>query len=405
MSGDTRAPLLAGLRVLDLGGDALAFAGRMLAQLGAEVILLEPPTGELRAGSAVGDALLGGTPSPSFVAMAAGKRSLTIDRSTEQGRRIVLDLMPHVDVLLSTDGLDELDTAGLRPTLLLERCPRLVFVSATPFGLRGPRRHWKGSDLVAWATSAAMPAQGDPDRAPLAPAGGLADIAASLNAIASVTVALRARQRSGSGQLVDISNQEAMMSCAVEAGPLVDLDHGRIVRRTGARKPNPPNGHFRARDGTVALVAFMGPHWDALAAWIHEETGCTEVLDESLRGSPLNRRQAADQVDAWVESLTRRYGKQEFSEAAQRRGIPCTPLNTVAELLDDPHLAATQALVPVAVPGFGLVRMVQPPFVFDGERGVVGPVPELGADTSSILAEHLHVSDEQIAAWRTEKIV
>ena len=174
-----------------------------------------------------------------FAAMAAGKRSLTLDRAAPEGRDILEELLGRADVLLSTDDVDDLTRAGLLPADVLRRHPRLVFASATPFGLRGPRRRWKGSDLVAWATSAAMPAQGDPDRAPLAPAGGLADTASSVNALAAVLVALRARRRTGHGQLVDISRQEAMMSCAMEAGPPVDLDLGRLAMRNGNRKPNP----------------------------------------------------------------------------------------------------------------------------------------------------------------------
>jgi crotonobetainyl-CoA:carnitine CoA-transferase CaiB-like acyl-CoA transferase len=314
-------------------------------------------------------------------------------------------LLGRFDVLLSTDDIDDLAEAGLLPADVLGRHPRLVFASATPFGLKGPRRRWKGSDLVAWAASAALPAQGDPDRAPLAPAGGLADTASSVNALAAIMVALRVRRRTGQGQLVDISRQEAMMSCAMEAGPPVDLDQGRLAMRNGNRKPSPPTGHYRTADGAVALVAFMDQHWDTLAAWIRDETGNTDVTDEGLRGPPANRRHVARQVDAWVEDLTSRYRKQEFADAAQQRGIPCMPVNSLSDLLEDPHLAATGAWTVLDVAGSGPLRIVRPPLVFDGQRADAGAVPELGADTEAILRADLGASDEQIAQWRAEKIL
>jgi crotonobetainyl-CoA:carnitine CoA-transferase CaiB-like acyl-CoA transferase len=406
MTGTAGPRMLAGLRVLDLAGDALAYAGRVLADLGADVVLVEKPGGdERRSHPPAGATPDGRMVSAHFAAMAAGKRSLTLDRAAPEGREILEELLGRADVLLSTDDVDDLSRAGLLPADVLRRHPRLVFASATPFGLQGPRRRWKGSDLVAWATSAAMPSQGDPDRAPLAPAGGLADTASSVNALAAVLVALRARRRTGHGQLVDISRQEAMMSCAMEAGPPVDLDLGRLAMRNGNRKPNPPTGHYRTADGAVSLVAFMDQHWDALAAWIRDETGNTEVTDDGLRGPPINRRHVAKQVDAWIEELTTRYRKQEFADAAQARGIPCMPVNSLSDLLQDPHLRAADAWTALDISGFGPLRIVKPPLVFDGQRADAGSVPEPGADTDAILRADLSASDGQIARWRAEKIV
>ena len=133
----------------------------MLADLGADVMLVEKPGGdERRSHPPAGVTPDGRMVSAHFAAMAAGKRSLTLDRAAPEGRDILEELLGRADVLLSTDDVDDLTRAGLLPADVLRRHPRLVFASATPFGLRGPRRRWKGSDLVAWATSAAMPAQG-----------------------------------------------------------------------------------------------------------------------------------------------------------------------------------------------------------------------------------------------------
>ena len=134
-----------------------------------------------------------------FAFMAAGKRSVTIDLTHRPGQQVFRRLVDASDVLITDAAAGEMEALGLGYEALLARHPGLVYTSVTPFGLTGPRRHWRGSDLVGWAASGALPAIGDADRAPLAPGGGLAYMTGALNAAMGAMGALMAKRASGPG--------------------------------------------------------------------------------------------------------------------------------------------------------------------------------------------------------------
>ena len=355
-------------------------AGALLADLGADVILIEPAGGSPARRGAAGEM------TAAFAFTAAGKRSVTIDLDQPGGAAIFLQLADRADAVISTSLAGEMEHRGLGHRALLARNPRLVFASITPYGLRGPRRGWQGSDLTAWASSGALPVYGDPDRAPLTPREGLALAAGAINAALGIVVALTARERSGHGQLVDISLQEAVLSVAQELSPTLVLDRGTLPKRFGKRRRSPPMGQYPASDGAVMIAAYTPWQWQALAEWISEEVGISEVLSERYAGTPADRGPYVDEIDPWVEDLTTRYGKQEFAEEAQRRGIPVCPVNSVTDLLADPHLAATNGWISAKSPT-GMFRMPAPALSVDGEPLPVGPVPGAGAHNAELLED------------------
>ena len=165
--------------MVDLAGDAAAYTGRMFADLGADVVLVEPPGGS------------GSRQVPAhFAFMHAGKRSVTTDLAQTRGRELFSRLVTTSDVLVTTAAVGDMEALDLGYETLHRLVPRLVYTSVTPFGLTGPRRRWRGSDLVGWAASGALPSIGDPDRAPLAPGGGLAFMTGALNAAMGTLAAL-----------------------------------------------------------------------------------------------------------------------------------------------------------------------------------------------------------------------
>ena len=392
------AALLAPLRVLDLSTGPLSYCGRLLADLGADVVLVEPPGGSA-AGRADGVGMSG-----AFAFTAAGKRSVTVDLGHPDGLAVFAALADRADAIISTARRDELEHRGLGPEALLARNPGLVFASITPYGLRGPRRNWHGSDLTAWASSGALPAYGDPDRAPLTPREGLALAAGALNAAMGIVLALAARDQSGHGQLVDISLQEAVLSVTQEFSPALALDNGSLQKRHGKRRRSPPMGQYQARDGAVMIVAYTPWQWRALAEWISAEVGTGEVLSGRYEGTPADRSPYVDELDGWIEDLTVRYGKQEFAEEAQRRGIPVCPVNSVTDLLADPHLAATASWISVPSP-HGTVRMPAPALSVDGLPLAVGPIPAAGAHNTEILATELGLSNTELLRLRQAGVV
>ncbi len=386
------AALLEPVRILDLTSGPLSYCGRVLADLGADVVLVEPPGGSAARRAAGGDL------DSAFAFTAAGKRSVTLDVREPSGAAVFLRLADRADAIIAAAMPGELDRHGLGHQALLARNPALVFASITPYGLYGPRRGWRGSDLTAWAASGALPGYGDPDRAPLTPREGLALTAGALNAAMGVVLALAAREQSGRGQLVDISLQEAALSVAQEFSPVLTMETGS-PQRYGKRRRSPPMGQYRATDGAVMIVAFTPWQWQALAAWISAECGLPEVLSERYAGTPGDRSPYVDELDGWIEDLTLRYGKQEFAEEAQRRGIPVCPVNSVPDLLSDPHLAATDSWLSVPSPG-GTVRMPAPALAVDGTRLPVGAIPAAGADNTGILAGELGLTDTELLRLR-----
>lgn len=387
--------LLAGVRVLDLAGEAGAYTGRLLADLGADVVLVEPPGGsDARRTPPLVPAPGGGVVSAHFAYMAAGKRSVTIDLANDEGRERFVALAARSDALVTTAGVGEMEELGLGYDALGARFPRLVYTSVTPFGLTGPRRRWRGGDLVGWASSGALPSIGDADRAPLAPGGGLAHMTAALNAAMGTMAALMARDASGRGQLVDISVQEATISVAMEVSPLVVLEGGFTQRRTGRRKEAGPIGHYSTADGAVSIVAYMPEHWRSLAEWVREETGVEEITSDEFAGTPIARFHYADLIDIWIEGLTTRYTKQAFFEEAQRRGITVGPVNTASDVLDDAHLHATEGWSEYDSPEAGRLRVPTPPVHVDGATAAVGDVPRAGEHTRAILVDELGLADD-----------
>jgi benzylsuccinate CoA-transferase BbsE subunit len=402
----TDLDLLGDVRVLDLAGEATAQAGRMLADLGADVVLVEPPgDSPARRTPPLVTITSGDVVSAHFAYTAAGKRSVTIDLDAVRGQDLFHQLVSMSDVLLTDAAVEELEGVGLDYATLHRQHPRLVYSSLTPFGLTGPRRRWRGSDLVGWATSGAMPSIGDADRPPLAPGGGLSLMAGALNATMGTVAALMARDDSGAGQLVDISVQEATMSVAMEVSPMVVLEGGFDQLRTGRRKEGGPLGHYATQDGAVSIVAYMPEHWRILAQWVHDETGVEEILADEFAGTPIARLPYAELIDLWIEGLTTRYTKRAFFEEAQRRGITVAPVNSARDVLDDPHLDATAGWTDYADPGVGTLRVPTPPFHVDGATATIGDVPAHGEHNAAVFAGLLGLSEDDVLALRTDGVI
>jgi benzylsuccinate CoA-transferase BbsE subunit len=376
--------LLAGRRVLDFGNEAGAYAGRVFVELGADVILVEPPGGlALRNAEPLVELPHGGTVSATFLAYAAGKRSVTIDESDPEGLVQRARLLETADVALLPMDRDEACRRGLDPDRLPELHPRLVVAAVTPFGLAGPRRAWLASDTTAWASSGLTAITGEADRPPVVAPLGLTNAVASLNAAMGALLAVRARRTLGHGQTVDVSMQEAVLSVSMEGGPQNALEGQAPVFAARARLPGV--GLYEAADGGVDLTAFLPTQWDALAAWIAEELGVEEATLDSFRGPVTVRMPFADVVHGWIGDLTSRYTKQAFFLEAQRRGIPAGPINDTADLLDDPHLVETGAWEARPAPDLPGFRLPCGPLTADGARPVAGSVPRPGEHNAEIL--------------------
>lgn len=302
----------------------------------------------------------------------AGKKSVLVEAEAEAA---ALEGLAGTAGLICFSGpAERYDALGLAS--LRGRHRSLVVSSVTPFGLSGPNRSWKGGELVGWAAGGAAALVGDADRAPVVPYGELGLIAAGRFALMGSLAALRAACRDGEGQLVDVSLQEAMAFLTSETGLPTFLDDLIPRTRMGSHRiSGGPFGHFPSSDGFVHIGAAQPAHWDALAAWISEETGEESALDESLRGNLSARFHTHELVDYLTAQLTRLHTKQELFIEGQRRGVTLAPVNDVPAVAADPHLEAAGYWAELEVDG---TRVRAP-------RGFRGRAPRLGEHTEEVM--------------------
>lgn len=366
---------LKGLRVLAIDGPEMAQAIRVMAGLGADVILAEPPGGGRLRRQLVGD-----RSGLWLAAFGGGCSSVLVDLSTSSGAADFCRLVRSADVVLEGPQPHSLDELGLGYESHAGENPGLVWVSVTPYGRSGPYRSWRGSNLTAWAASGVLYTTGHVDTSPVVPGGSamLAWHLAAANALVGTLAALVERDRSGSGQLVEVSVYESTVAAACETGVPLYLDDRQHRPRQGNRRPLlRPWGLYRCRDGWVSIAVLQPAHWRAIASWINEETGNEGVI-EPVFEEMLTRIQVPDLLDQWTEELCELHTKEELFHEGQRRGVPVTPLNTVADLLADKHLAVTGFWSDLEAADLGGLRAPGPPWRLRGREWRSGIHPELG---------------------------
>ena len=378
-----------GLRVVDLSGPAGAYGTKLLADLGADVIKVEPPAGDpMRRMAPHLEDVEPPESSLWWAFFAAGKKSVVLDLHSEEGRSSLRDLASTADAVVESAGPGVLDRSGIGPDSLRADHPELIWVAISPFGASGRLRDWAGSNLVAWAMSGVLYTSGMPDRPPVIPGGQalLACHTAALDAAIGLMLAVRARRRSGRGQFVDVSMQEAMAAVSAEVGAGIYLDDLVARPRQGNRRPvTRPWGLYPTADGYASVVVLQPAHWAAWSRWTNEVTGNEAILDPVFADMRM-RWEASDAVDLWAEELTEGVGKQDLFEEGQRRGIPITPVNTVADLNDDPQLAAAGFFDEIDHPAMGALRMPVAPIQLEhGDRRRASRAPLLGEHTEAVL--------------------
>src|SRR5579884_2674046 len=340
--------------VLEIAGDATAPCGRLLAEAGAEVTLVEPPGGAARRRR---EPLLGPPEAPVSAYTLfhdRDKRALTLDLDSDAGRAAFLDLAAHADVVLESAPPGTLARRGLDYETLRARQPGLVLVSITPFGQDGPYRDYAANDLVAFAMGGLMFISGVPGQPPVvAPDEQGYNTAATHAALA----ALWGRRRTGQGDWIDVSVFECL---AAQENTLTNyLGPGRFTRRNGSQHRTAlPGRIFPAADGFIHLYVGRESHvWARFLEWLGHPPALTEV---DL--ADINRRwERAALVDELTERFTRERTRAELFDTAQALHIPCVPVYSPADYLADAHTTARELVVAADHPTLGRYRALRPP--------------------------------------------
>ena len=394
--------MLQHIRVLDLCDGEALLCGQILADLGADVILVEPPVG---ASARRRGPFAGGAPDPErsllFWAYARGRRSLVVDRESEAGRRELRELARGADVLLESGAPGELARHGLGHAELAAENPGLVFVSITPFGQDGPRAHQPATDLTVLAAAGPLALTGDSDRAPVRVAVPQAFRHAAAEAAVGALVALEERRRSGLGQHVDVSAQQAstiatqayLLSHPLGAGTSTRVAGGVRVGRLRVEFVYP------AKDGWVSIThlfgSTIGPVTRRLMEWVHECGFCDAAMRDKdwiaytqLLSSGQEPLSEFERVKRAVAACTATKTKAELLQVALDRQLLMAPVRTLAEVVESEQAAAREFLVECDAPDGTRVRYPGPFAKFSA-----APIryrrraPRLGEHSAEIRAE------------------
>ena len=350
-----RDGLLGGVRVLDLGeGVSAPSAARTLAWLGADVIKVEPPNGDFS--RAVGP-FPDGVPHPEksalFLAMNAGKRGVSVDFETDDGRRRLLDLAAGAHAVLDNHPLGWLEERGAGYDALSDRRGDIVLTRITPFGDWGPYAGYSAGDLSLFHMSAnahgMLGPVADPDSEPPVRAGGAqADQIAGMSAAAATLAALFRLRTTGRGCHIMLSTFEAAATQAIAGLANIAFGGEPPTRQAADIKEASIGGQVAAiggvlpcADGYVAISPREDAQW---ARWL-EMMGSPEWASDPKYDTRAARQRNADSLWTLLADWTRPRSKYEIAREGQRRRIPCFPVNTISDLLSDAHLAAREFFI------------------------------------------------------------
>jgi len=397
----TKAKLpLAGIIVVDFGQIYQgAYASYLLAKAGATVIKVEPPHGEpLRQRVPPGR-----TTTLSFAMLNSNKRGITLNLKHERGKQILRDLVTKADVLVENFGRGALDGLGVGWEELRKINPRLIYASATGYGITGPNADNLAMDLTMQAASGVMSVTGDAGGPPMRVGVTMADFSGGTHLYAAIMTALFERERSGEGRLVEVAMQECVYFTL--AGPL-DIYHrtGKLPPRTGNLGGNTivPYGVYPAKDGYIAIHTGTEQHWKNILV----AAGRKELLDDPRFATMHERGKYKDETNAIVMEWTSSHTKNEIAAAARKHRIPVAPVRNVDEVMVDEHMHARGALQWVEHPELGRVVMPTTPLRLHGaEVAAFRPSPRLGEHTADILSEILGLSAEDVSALKRDGVV
>jgi len=406
--GSPPAPrALEGLRVLDL---AILFSAPQIAtilgDLGADVVKLEPPARDGRAG---GDPMrvMGarrGDRSLTWASVSRNKRTVTCDPDTPEGRALLHRMVAAADVVVENLPAPTLERWGATPDELLAVNPDVVVVSVSCYGATGPYAGRDGNGSLAEAFGGLTNLTGDADGPPMLPSVALGDVLTAIAGVVGTLAACYHRDaRGGRGQKVDVSMVEPVLTLLTSA--LVGYADGDPPpRRTGSRVANgAPRNVYRTRDDVWLVVSGAT---DNQVGRLLPILGLDDDADRRKFARAADRARHADELDGLVAAWIAARDRADVVATLLGARIPVAPVNTVADLVADPHVQARGSVVDVADPELGPVRMVAPFARLSATpAGIRWTGPALGAHTDEVYREWAGCTDAELAELRTRGVI
>jgi formyl-CoA transferase len=380
---------LAGLRVIDLTqAMAAPFCSMNLADMGADVIKVEPPAGEdMRRGSASKNGHSG-----TFVTINRSKRGITLDLKQPAGVQVMHRLVKTADVFVQNYRPGAARRLGVDYETLAALNPRLIYCSISGFGSTGPYASRGGYDLIAQGMSGIISVTGDEDGPPAKAGLPVSDLGAGLFGAYGILCALEHRERTGKGQLVDTSLLEAAMALTVWEATEYWVT-GRAPKPLGsAHRLAAPYQALRASDGWFTVGANNDKLFEALCRAIERPDLAADPRFAGGRDRMRHRQPLVAELERTTAKETRAHWLARLDAA----GVPAGPINTYPEALADPHALARDMIVDLVHPGAGPIKALGVPVKLSDTPGAVDrPAPLLGQDNAAVLTELGYSEAEQ----------
>ena len=389
---------LDGIRVLDqtqvMAGP---FCSMLLADMGADVIKIEPPGGE----DTRRERELAPGVSASFLAVNRGKRGLVVDLKQPAGIELFKRLVSTADIVVENYRPGVARRLGVDYDTLAALNPRLIYCSISGFGQTGPYASRGGFDLVAQAMSGIMSATGSDGGAPAKVGVPITDLGAGLFAVVGILCALRARHRTGRGQRVETSLFEAGIALSQWEATQYWYT-GEVPRGLGtAHRLNAPYQALRASDGHFTVGAANENLWPRFATLL----GLPELIADSRFATVRDRVRNRTELEPVLEAVTSKETRAHWLAKCEAAGIPAGPIYTVPEALADPHALARGMVQELPHPTLGAVKALGNPVKMSATPPRLRTAaPALGADADAILHE-LGYADTDIAALREGRVI
>jgi crotonobetainyl-CoA:carnitine CoA-transferase CaiB-like acyl-CoA transferase len=380
-------------------------AGMRLGDLGADVIKVEPKTGDPGRGMMriVGaDTGLKGR-NYYFESNNRNKRSIVLDLRTEKGLEIFFKLIDRADVFLTNMSIEAPQRMGIGPEALLKRNPRLIYTHASGWGRKGPDANELSFDYTGIARSGTMMMSGERGGPPATMIPGMGDEQGGLMCAWAVTAALYAREKTGKGQLVDTSLMGSLIALHgvnFSAPGVLGKEFPRFLR---AEAGNPIYNHYKCKDGKWIVIAHLQPdrYWPNVCKAMGIEELENDPKFSTIEARHDNGKELVSILDKKFATKTR----DEWMKIFKKENVIHTPVQSASEVFQDPQALANDYIVPVDHPVWGKIKMLGFPWTFhETPASVEREAPELGQHTEEILLE-LDYSWDDIANLKSEEVI
>jgi crotonobetainyl-CoA:carnitine CoA-transferase CaiB-like acyl-CoA transferase len=392
---------LEGVKVICVGQFYFApYCTMLMARLGADVIKIEAPNGDPYRRLPTVDE--DGYPIQ-FRFLNSGKRTIRLDLANPAGQDVLRDLVRQADVLVQNLSPGAMDRFGLGYDQLSEINPGLIMATGTGFGSFGPYAGESAMDLTIQARTAIMSTTGFEDGAPVRTGPSVVDFMAGTHILAGVLAALFQRTRTGRGQHVEVSLQDAILPSLTSNIAGLLSENTATFERTGNRHGGmsvAPYNAYPATDGWVTVLCPTDKHWSRLCAVMDDPDA-----DDPRFATMPGRCAHMDEVDAVVARWTATRNKDDLAALLKDLKIPCAPVVSLPELLEDPHVKARGVLRTVSDEQGSFMTLGSPLFLSDSPMVEPTRSGGLGEHTDEVLTEELGMSVDDIAKLRDAGVI